>query len=1126
MARKFLVSIDLTKNELQNAVIQNLATAPSTPSAGQIYYNTNDNELYFYNGTAWESTQAESEVLYGTFAARPAAGTAGRLYYATDQALLYFDDGATWAQVSAFGSVTAQTSYGASSGNGSSNSYARTDHTHGTPSLTNNAGSNLSVGGTAAVGTGTAPARDDHTHGMPSFGSVTAQTTFSAASSDGSATTIARADHTHGTPAHDNAAHSAINLSALAVPTADVSFASYKITNLASPVASTDAANKQYVDDVAQGLNIHAASYAATTTNLNATYSNGTAGVGATLTNAGTQAAFSTDGVSPAVNARILVKNQTNTFENGIYTLTTVGSGSTNWVLTRATDFDTAAEIAGGDFTFVDFGSTLANTGWVNVDEVNTVGTDAIVFQQFSGAGTYTASNGVLLTGNNFTGVVEASGGLSVGASGFALDTTIAVRKYAANVGDGTATSYTVTHSLNTRDVIVSVYDNSSPYAEVVCDVQHTSTSAITLLFSVAPTSNQYRVVVHAQEASVGLLDRLARALAQEIQKAPNLPAGTVTMTEQEMVNRSRPMNQTYGQSVGLPRNPIWPNVPFTPGNPIVPGAINPLREDGRPDPRRYEYQVAQNINITETRLVPFKTLRATADQVDIIRRCLEVIKSKVGGMDWDIVLSDDASERIASESGGDHVRAMAKARERFNDDIARLRAFWESPDRANGYTFSDWINLSLEEILVVDAWAIWPQRSVGGDLYGFQVLDGSTIKPLIDDRGMRPMPPNPAFQQILYGFPRSEFMAPAEMEDADGEFTSDELSYLVKNRRSWTIYGFSPTERSLPLADIYLRRQQWIRAEYTDGVLPELMFKTDATFGANPELLRAYENIFNDDLAGQTAQRKRSRLLPAGMEPVQFDGYGEKFKDVLDNYLVTSICGHFGVLPSEIGFSGSGSLGASGLQQGETISGETIGIAPLVDWISKQLTNLSYVYLGMPRELEFRIMFESKIDTEAEARRIDIELKNGNRTVNEARSMSGLPLLDTPQADMPMLHSSSGLFFLSPEGIIDAATAAGASALEDPDAEAVNSELTIGQKPQTEENELSEELVEEKKEEESDKAAQEVKKFLKWLRKGNRTRPFNFEVIESDYAEIINKYIAIGDGESARWYAERYLGL
>lgn len=624
----------------------------------------------------------------------------------------------------------------------------------------------------------------------------------------------------------------------------------------------------------------------------------------------------------------------------------------------------------------------------------------------------------------------------------------------------------------------------------------------------------------------MGLFDRLARAVAEELQKAPRLPAGTVTMSEQEMVNRSSPMNQTYGQSVGLPRNPIWPNVPFTPGQPIVPGAINPVREDGRPDPRRYEYQVAQNINITETRLIPFKTLRAAADQVDIIRRCIQVQKQKLTSYEWDITLSEDASERIAATSGKDHVRAMAEAREKFTEEIARLRAFWEEPDRANGLTYADWLNLALEENLVLDALAIWPQRAVGGDLFGFQILDGSTIKPLIDDRGMRPMPPNPAFQQVLYGFPRSEFMAPNEMEDADGEFTSDELAYLVQNRRTWTIYGFSPTERALPLADIYLRRQQWMRSEYTDGVLPELMFKTDATYGNNPELLRAYENIFNDTLSGQTQERVRGKVLPAGFDPIQFDGYGEKFKDVLDNYLITSICGHFGVLPSEIGFSGAGSLGASGLQQGETLSAETIGVVPLAKWLSRQLTNLSYLYLGMPRELEFKILFESKIDTESEARKMDIELKNGGRTVNEARAQMGLPLLDTPQADMPMLHSGAGLYFLSPNGIIDAMTASNASALEGPDATPIDEPLNIGNEPETETGKPVEEVVEEESEDETEKAAKEIKQFLRWLRKGSQKRAFNFQFVEEEYATILNKYISIDDLDSARWYAERYLGL
>ena len=190
-----------------------------------------------------------------------------------------------------------------------------------------------------------------------------------------------------------------------------------------------------------------------------------------------------------------MVRLQTNTAHNGIYTLTTVGSGSTNWVLTRATDFDSAVEIAGGDFTFVDNGTTLANTGWVQIDEVTTVGTDPIVWEQFSGAGTYIAGDGLTLTGTTFA--VGAGTGISVGSDTVSVNTAVVVTKYAANVGDGTATSYTVTHNLGTKDVIVSVYDNTAPFAEVICDVQHTSTTAITLLFSVAPTSNQYRVVVH-----------------------------------------------------------------------------------------------------------------------------------------------------------------------------------------------------------------------------------------------------------------------------------------------------------------------------------------------------------------------------------------------------------------------------------------------------------------------------------------------------------------------------------------------------------------------------------------------------------------------------------------------------
>ena len=623
----------------------------------------------------------------------------------------------------------------------------------------------------------------------------------------------------------------------------------------------------------------------------------------------------------------------------------------------------------------------------------------------------------------------------------------------------------------------------------------------------------------------MGLRDRIARAIAgTDLEKAPRLPAGSTTMTEQEMRNRAGgSIGQSYGNNVPLPRNPWLGMVPFGPGLPITPGAINPLRPDGRPDPRRFEYQVAQNINVTETRLISFKTLRAAADQIDILRRCVEVTKSKLSGLDWDIVLGSDASEKIAAESGGDHVRAMAKAREKYTDEINRVREFWENPDRANGLTFTDWLMIAAEETLVIDALAIFPQPTVGGDLYGLQILDGATIKPLIDDRGMRPTPPSPAYQQILYGFPRSEFSANADDPAADGEFTADDLAYMVRNRRTTSVYGYSPVERALPLADIYLRRQQWIRAEYTDGVMPDLMFTTDAEWGTNPDLLRAYENILNDDLAGQTEQRKRARLLPTGLTPISNEGYGEKFKDTLDDYLITSICGHFGVQPAEIGFSPKGGLGGAGFQEGQAENAEAIGIQPLANWYSKMITNLSYAYLGMPRELEFKLMTSKRLDNEANARKSQIEVTSAGKTINERRSELGLPLLDTPQADMPLLVTGGDVFLFSPDGIINAKDVISAPALEGPNATPIapSTPDTAESKPEEapgpkEENEIEEEL--------DRNTVDEVKAFMKWANKGKRARLFEFKSLDPIVGEALNRCAFDGDLETARALAKAYL--
>jgi len=167
---------------------------------------------------------------------------------------------------------------------------------------------------------------------------------------------------------------------------ADVSFNSFKITNLANPVNPQDAATKAYVDSTAQGLDVKLSVRAASTANL---------------TLSGVQ---TVDGVSLSVGDRVLVKNQTTASANGIYV---VASGA--W--TRAIDADGTSvagysEVSPGMFTFVEEGTTLANTGWVlSTSGSITVGTTSLAFAQFSGAGTYLANNGVQLVGNTFSAV-------------------------------------------------------------------------------------------------------------------------------------------------------------------------------------------------------------------------------------------------------------------------------------------------------------------------------------------------------------------------------------------------------------------------------------------------------------------------------------------------------------------------------------------------------------------------------------------------------------------------------------------------------------------------------------------------------------------------------------------------
>ena len=404
---KILNNLDLVKNELQNARVQNLASAPSSPVEGQIYHNTTDHALYYYDGTSWVT----------------------------------IDD--TWVS---------------------------------------------SVSGSAPI---------QSTGGQTPTISIDAATTSSAGSmsaSDKTKLDDATADATAGKLVIRDGAGQA---------------------KFDTPTDSAHVATKAYVDSFVQGLDTKASVRLATT------------GSDITLDNTTT----SLDGQSISDGDRILVKDQTDQTENGLYVASTSGSWS------RSSDADGNSEVTPGLFVFVEEGTNNGDNGYVlTTDGTITLGTTNIVFQQFSGAGQITAGDGLTKTGNTID-VGGTTNRISVGVDTIDIDAnyvgqtsittlgTVATGTWEAtdvgvahggtgasdaatarqNLGapstitatvTGASATQTVTHNLNTRDIIVQVYETVSPYAQVFPDIELTSVNVADIVFSTAPGSTSYRVVI------------------------------------------------------------------------------------------------------------------------------------------------------------------------------------------------------------------------------------------------------------------------------------------------------------------------------------------------------------------------------------------------------------------------------------------------------------------------------------------------------------------------------------------------------------------------------------------------------------------------------------------------------
>lgn len=373
MAVGFLNNVDLNNNQVLNMRLQNLGTAPTGAgaAAGSIYFSTASgvNRPAWHDGTNWHQIYPASS--------------------ATNNNYLVLRDGSGNAYANAF--------IGALQGNADTATKL---------AATKNIGITGKATATAAAFDGSANVNIDIT-GLSVVASDISLTNGSFIVGDGSNVGAVTAK-------------SSIPLSGFGAATANVAMGENRLTGLAEPINASDAATKAYVDAAAVGLKVKEAAKYATTAAL-AAYSYTSLAITATG-----NGALTVDGQTPAVNDRILVKNETSTNakRNGIYTVTQVGTASTPFILTRATDFDNSAESSPGSFVFVTSGDTLANTGWVmSAAGPITLDTSDIVWSQFSGTGQIDAGDGLTKAGNRID-VVGTADRISVGANNVDIAST------------------------------------------------------------------------------------------------------------------------------------------------------------------------------------------------------------------------------------------------------------------------------------------------------------------------------------------------------------------------------------------------------------------------------------------------------------------------------------------------------------------------------------------------------------------------------------------------------------------------------------------------------------------------------------------------------------------------------
>lgn len=523
MARQFLTGLDLNQNELINAQIQNLATDPAGGVEGQVYYNTAAHEIRVYNGTLWEAVG-----LNGVTADASEINILDGATLTTAELNILAGATLTTAELNTLDGITATVNE-LNILDGATVTFTELNILDG--ALISTADLNSLTGITGNVQDQLdllAPISN------PTFtGTVSLATdlVFEGATADDNETTVRATDPTQdnlitlpdssGTVILDSN-----TVNDLTAPTSSFSMNSQTITNLADPVNATDAATKQYVDAARSGLDVKQSVRLATTTtdgNIDLT--------GATPTT-------SIDGVALADGDRVLIKHQTDASENGLYVYSSADDS-----YTRTTDADSDAEVTPGLFTFIEEGTENGDSGYVlSTNGTIVLGTTDLVFSQFSGTGQITAGDGLTKDGNIINAIGTADritvtsdaidiASTYVGQSSITTLGTITTGEWqatdiaVAHGGTGASTaadaranlgattkhteantlltatggqvSWTVTHNLGIRTVLVQVYDLST-YEEVEVDIARTDTNTVTLSWvsSSDVSADSYQVVI------------------------------------------------------------------------------------------------------------------------------------------------------------------------------------------------------------------------------------------------------------------------------------------------------------------------------------------------------------------------------------------------------------------------------------------------------------------------------------------------------------------------------------------------------------------------------------------------------------------------------------------------------